>query len=257
MNARGAVAWISSRPSRAGTGPARRRPRRPPPLTSPALGGVAELDPDLLQDRVGVPLDHLEPSSDSTSNGVIVRVMYGTRSGASRRAPPGGRRGRRCASSPSAGDSPSGRFAHGVLLSFVSSARAGACRRRGVAPSHRPSPGRAAARPRPAARRLGRVRDPHGVDEVLLEPRLDGGLHLLDAAHDVLDLVAGGAVEQGDPAPVPAALPADVTCSGSQSGTSPSTIAWTGSMCAPNAPASRIRSTDSMPRSSISSRQPA
>ena len=48
-------------------------------------------------------------------------------------------------------------------------------------------------------------------------------------------------------APVPAALPALVTCSGSQSGTKPSTIAWTGSMWAPNAPAKRMRSTWSIP----------
>src|SRR3954451_5154709 len=48
-------------------------------------------------------------------------------------------------------------------------------------------------------------------------------------------------------APVPAALPALVTCSGSQSGTRPSTIAWTGSIWAPKAPASRMRSTRSSP----------
>ena len=56
-------------------------------------------------------------------------------------------------------------------------------------------------------------------------------------------------------APVPAALPADVTCSGSQSGTSPRTSAWTGSMCAPNAPARRMRSTVSMPE--VVHQQPA
>ena len=44
-------------------------------------------------------------------------------------------------------------------------------------------------------------------------------------------------------APVPAALPADVTPAGSQSGTSPRTSACTGSMCAPKAPARRTRST--------------
>ncbi len=57
--------------------------------------------------------------------------------------------------------------------------------------------------------------------------------------------------------PVPAALPALVTCSGSQSGTSPRTSACNGSMWAPNAPASRMRSTWSIPNASISSRQPA
>ena len=43
-------------------------------------------------------------------------------------------------------------------------------------------------------------------------------------------------------APVPAALPADVTLDRSQSGIMPSTVAYMTSMCAPNAPASRMRS---------------
>ena len=95
-----------------------------------------------------------------------------------------------------------------------------------------------------SGRRLGRVRDGHRVDEVLLEPRLDGGLDLLDPADHVLDLRARAArFSSAIRAPVPAALPADVTCSGAQSGTMPRTSACTGSMCAPNAPASRIRST--------------
>src|SRR3954470_12144051 len=42
------------------------------------------------------------------------------------------------------------------------------------------------------------MRDPHGADEVFLEPRLGRRLDLLDAADDVLDLVASRAVEQGD-----------------------------------------------------------
>jgi hypothetical protein len=37
------------------------------------------------------------------------------------------------------------------------------------------------------------VRDRHGLDEVLLEARLDGRLDLLDPAHDALDLASCGA----------------------------------------------------------------
>ena len=57
-------------------------------------------------------------------------------------------------------------------------------------------------------------------------------------------------------APVPAALPIDRTCARSQSGMSPRTIAWRTSMWLPKAPASRISSTASTPRWSISSRAP-
>ncbi len=57
--------------------------------------------------------------------------------------------------------------------------------------------------------------------------------------------------------PRPAALPTASTWSRSQSGISPSTMAYAGSMWLPNAPVSRISSTASTPRWSISSRQPA
>ena len=58
-------------------------------------------------------------------------------------------------------------------------------------------------------------------------------------------------------APVPAALPAEVTRARSQSGIMPSTIACFGEICAPKAPASTTRSTLSTPSWSISSRAPA
>jgi len=58
-------------------------------------------------------------------------------------------------------------------------------------------------------------------------------------------------------APVPAAFPADETSARSHSGISPSTIAYLTSMCAPKAPASRIRSTFSTPKCSISNTAPA
>ncbi len=58
-------------------------------------------------------------------------------------------------------------------------------------------------------------------------------------------------------APVPAALPAEVTFARSQSGIMPSTIACLGEICAPKAPASTTRSTLSTPSWSISRRAPA
>ena len=58
-------------------------------------------------------------------------------------------------------------------------------------------------------------------------------------------------------APVPAALPAEATLARSQSGISPSTMAYLTSIWLPKAPASVIRSTRSTPRWSISSRAPA
>ncbi len=58
-------------------------------------------------------------------------------------------------------------------------------------------------------------------------------------------------------APVPAALPAEVTRARSQSGIMPRIIACLGEICAPKAPASTMRSTVSMPNASISRRAPA
>ncbi len=170
------------------------------------VGGVAEVDPDLLQDRVGVLLDDLEPFlgehlerrerpgdvRDAIGRGGGPR---GLATGAASGSPP--RRVRR------------GRLrlvgiAHGVLLSFVSLARAGSRRRRRrsspVAPPDALRCGQGHDRGQ-SRRRLGRVRDAHRTDEMLLEARLDRGLDLLDPADDVLDLRAGGAVQQRDPRP--------------------------------------------------------
>jgi hypothetical protein len=44
----------------------------------------------------------------------------------------------------------------------------------------------------------GLVGEGHGLDEVLLELRLDGGFDLLDAAHHLLDVVARGHVDERD-----------------------------------------------------------
>ena len=58
-------------------------------------------------------------------------------------------------------------------------------------------------------------------------------------------------------APAPAALPTERTRSTGQSGTSPSTIAWNGSMWAPNAPARRMSVISGDPACSTSSSMPA
>ena len=88
------------------------------------------------------------------------------------------------------------------------------------------------------------MREGHRLDEVLLEARLDRGLDLLDAPDDALDLGPRRAPTAARcSAPVPAALPAERTWARSQSGISPRTIAWIGSMWLPKAPASRISST--------------
>ena len=96
------------------------------------------------------------------------------------------------------------------------------------------------------------------LHEVLLEARLDRGLDLLDPPDDALDLgPRARADSRAMSAPVPAALPAARTWARSQSGMSPRTIAWSGSIWLPNAPARRISSTASIPSWSISSRTPA
>ena len=90
--------------------------------------------------------------------------------------------------------------------------------------------------PLEVGRRRRPMGDRHRLDEVLLEPRLDGGLDLLDAPNDRFDLAApppSNAIS----APVPAALPAARTRARSQSGTSPNTIACSGSIWLPKAPA--------------------
>ena len=44
----------------------------------------------------------------------------------------------------------------------------------------------------------GLVRDRHGLDEMLLEQGLDGGLDLLDPPHHLLDLIARLRIEKRD-----------------------------------------------------------
>ena len=49
--------------------------------------------------------------------------------------------------------------------------------------------------------------DRHGVHEVLLEAGLDGGLDLLDAADDLLDLGARASIQERDPCAGPGGVP--------------------------------------------------
>ena len=58
-------------------------------------------------------------------------------------------------------------------------------------------------------------------------------------------------------APAPAALPTERTPVTGQSGTNPSTMAYTGSICAPNAPAKRMSSTSGLPACSTNKSIPA
>ncbi len=88
----------------------------------------------------------------------------------------------------------------------------------------------------------------HRRDEVLLKPRLDRGLDLLDAPHHLLDLGARPAVEQRDPGAGAGGIAAAETLARSQSGISPRIIAYLTSMWLPKAPASVMRSTRSTPR---------
>ena len=138
------------------------------------------------------------PSSESTSNGVSVLR--------DERDPLGHSMQARGLASFAASTSTAARclVAHGVLLSGArwspwSRARrvAGGDRR------PRPSPDeRGTGRSTASARRGNGSRsvwDAHRVHEMLLEPRLDGGLELLHPAHDPLDLGARGTVQQGDP----------------------------------------------------------
>ena len=88
-----------------------------------------------------------------------------------------------------------------------------------------------------------------------------------DGALGVIEIVAVAKAQRGTGlgtrlisamrAPVPAALPTAETFFRSQSGMSPSTIAYLGSMKVPNAPAKRIWSTRSRPCLSIKSLMPA
>ena len=88
--------------------------------------------------------------------------------------------------------------------------------------------------------RRGGVRERHRRDEQLLEARLGRGLDLgRPSAAAARSRARCARDSSACTAPAPAALPTERTPSSGQSGISPSTIACSGSMWAPNAPASR------------------
>ena len=200
---------------------------------------AAEVDADLLEDRVGVLLDQreallaedLERRERARQEGRPLGVGLQSRGA-------GGPRGRpppRGASSAHR-SSPVARPPRPV----VAAARARVGRRAG-------GRGRSRQRHDPLEVRVGRpVRDRHRLDEVLLEARLDRGLDLLDPADDALDLAPRRARQQGDERARPGRVAGRPDVAGSQSGISPRIIAWSGSIWLPNAPASRTSSTASI-----------
>ena len=170
------------------------------------------------------------PSSERTSSGASVRVRNGT---LSTTAPQPCRLPRRASSRTA-----SSGLGHAILLSRRRSGRSVRCS------SARGKPNR----PRQPRVRVDVVRDRHCVRRSApgsaARPRSRSSRR---GARRPRSRRARARLRSAIRAPVPAALPAAVTRSGSQSGTSPSTSAWTGSMCVPNAPASRMRSTRSIP----------
>ena len=170
------------------------------------VGVAAELQADLLEDRVGVLLDQsTRPSSSRTSNGARVRVRNGLAGDVGVAA--GG-----LAAGATAGPAAGAVDPSSVLLRGGTTAR----RRRPPPSGRRAATGRRRRRALGSVshrRQVGRRRRPmgegHRLDEVLLEPRLDRGLDLLDAPDDALDLAPrGGAQAARSARPVPAALPA-------------------------------------------------
>ena len=152
------------------------------------VGVAAELEADLLEDRVRVVLDEREAL-------LVEHLERGELPGQERDVLGVGQRGAR----------PVARHVRRCGVAGVSSITDPPCR-----PGCRPWPraGAAALRARPRQRRpvptaAAGSRLPTGVDttrscgerhrldEVLLEARLDGGLDLLDLADDAFDLVAG------------------------------------------------------------------
>ncbi len=153
------------------------------------VGGVAEVDPDLLEDRVGVLLDHREALLGED-------LDRGERAGQERNALDDGVQPRCLAGGPAAARRPLVSLMRFLSRDALASAARGC--------------GRAAGEPdrtREPRVRVDVVRDRHRLHEVLLEARLDRGLDLLDPAHDLLDLGAGGAVQERDARARPRGVP--------------------------------------------------
>ena len=183
-------------PARAGgrgrgeSGRARRRCRRPASWNSVSASGVSRKSiPTCSRTVSAFSSISARCSSESTSNGVSVRVMYGTLTAfeiaraACLAARPPLRRPPVISVMP--GSFGLDRTAHGARRRRAVGGLGDAAGRQGD-DGAQPLVG------------IGVVRDRHRTDEELLEARLDGRLDLLDAPHDLLDLGARGAVEQRD-----------------------------------------------------------
>ena len=146
------------------------------------IGRVAEVDPDPLEDRVGVLLERRQAL-------VGENLEWRERAGEERHALDRRRRAVR----------PVGRRARRLVVLASRSCELPLS----ATPSRRPlvrcDPAAGKPdRPREPRVRIDVVRDRHRVDEELLEARLDRSLHLLDATHDVLDLGSRCPVEERD-----------------------------------------------------------
>ena len=187
MNWRGAVAWTIRRHI-----PRGKRTRVAVDVGAGVaedperLGVAAELDADLLEDRVGVVLDERQAL-------LAEDLERGELAGQERDVLGVGREPQRLARRPTAA-APSLRVVH-------QASSLGADRDRAPASSFVAGVGDAGGRGRRAAfrqgddsgqvrERRGLVREGHRLDEMLLEARLDGGLDLLDPPDDRFDLAS-------------------------------------------------------------------
>ena len=187
VNWRGAVAWTICRHIPRGNR------TRTPSMSAPAcgkqpkrLGVAAELDADLLEDRVGVLLDErqalLAEDLERRELAGQERDVLGV-----------GGQPERLARRPAAA-APSRRVVH--QASSLGRSRPPRRRRRSLRASATPAAEVGVARSgkvddgRQVREGGGLVGEGHRLDEVLLEARLDGGLDLLDASDDALDLAS-------------------------------------------------------------------
>ena len=207
-----------------------------------ATGVVAELDADLLEERVRVLLDEREALLGEDLDRASGRASGTARS---RRGP---RSGPRCV--------PRGRHSAGggsrwssCLLGAVSVAAvtAVARRRRGRAdPPPSSSPIRRSGIATTAASR-GNGADRCGMPRAPTNSSWNRGstaVSILSTVRATRSISARAPADSSAiSAPMPAALPTAFTSARSQSGMRPSTIAWSGSIWLPNAPARRTSST--------------
>ena len=159
------------------------------------LGVAAELDADLLEDRVGVVLDERQAL-------LAEDLERRERAGQERDVLGVGRQPERLAGGSAAAPPPLRVVHQRVLPACRSPPCAGVvarCGRRRPAPPVAGASRRQRSTTRARLRERGRlVRERHRLDEVLLEARLDRGLDLLDPPDDAFDLGPRGARQQRD-----------------------------------------------------------